>query len=167
MKSRPEGYNNIYPLFVLGDFGLCSFEGEPVAPSCPMFMSPQRLNSFYQPTPSDHKDDIFSLGVTLFVLANGFFPFKDSPDPRAPLDWNKRIGHRNPYHNKFSILINSCTSRDADTRPTARQLIGNIVDLIQEKGWSKHGSRSRLWPVNWMPKAKAQNWKDNDQIVKI
>ncbi|KAK6498476.1 hypothetical protein TWF481_011067 [Arthrobotrys musiformis] len=167
MKPRPKGANNIYPLFVLGDFGLCSFEGNPAPPSCPIFMSPQRYNSFFKPTPSNHKDDIFSLGVTLFVLANGFFPFRDKKDPRQPLDFTQRVDHKNPFRKGFCQVINRCTSRDPDTRPTARELIGLIVGLIEAKGWTKEGSRERLWRVDWMEKSKALAWKDQKQNVEI
>ncbi|KAK6497125.1 hypothetical protein TWF506_004600 [Arthrobotrys conoides] len=167
VKPRPDGWNNVYPLFVLGDFGLCSFEGEAAFPSCPPFMSPQRINSFYKPTPAVHKDDIYSLGTTLFVLANGYFPFEDLGTPDGIQNYDKRVDHRNPYRNAFCKLVNRCTSRDPATRPTARELIGEIVGLIEAKGWSREGSRDRFWKVDWMPKSKSTRWKDKDYNVEI
>ncbi|KAF3317052.1 hypothetical protein TWF173_001057 [Orbilia oligospora] len=167
VKPRPDGWNNIYPLFVLGDFGLSSFEGQAAYPSCPPFMSPQRVNSFYKPTPAVHKDDIYSLGTTLFVLSNGYFPFEVSDAPDRELNYDKRIDHRNPYRNGFCKLMNRCTSRNPDTRPTAREMIGEMIGLIEAKGWSKEGSRDRFWKVEWMPKSKAARWKDKDNNVEI
>ncbi|KAF3156359.1 hypothetical protein TWF569_006939 [Orbilia oligospora] len=167
VKPRPDGWNNIYPLFVLGDFGLSSFEGQAAYPSCPPFMSPQRVNSFYKPTPAVHKDDIYSLGTTLFILSNGYFPFEVSGAPDRELNYDKRTDHRNPYRNGFCKLVNRCTSRNPDTRPTAREMIGEIVGLIEAKGWSREGSRDRFWKVEWMPKSKAARWKDKDNNVEI
>ncbi|KAF3283181.1 hypothetical protein TWF970_001160 [Orbilia oligospora] len=167
VKPRPDGWNNIYPLFVLGDFGLSSFEGQAAYPSCPPFMSLQRVNSFYKPTPAVHKDDIYSLGTTLFVLSNGYFPFEVSDAPERELNYDKRIDHRNPYRNGFCKLMNRCTSRNPDTRPTAREMIGEMIGLIEAKGWSKEGSRDRFWKVEWMPKSKAARWKDKDNNVEI
>ncbi|KAK6329925.1 hypothetical protein TWF718_003352 [Orbilia javanica] len=167
MKPRPTGWNNIYPLFVLGDFGLCSSEGEPAPPSCASFMSPQRLKSYDEPAPSDHKDDIYAFGVTLFLLVNGFFPFEDSGHPLPPLNFDRRIDHRNPYREGFCRVINRCTSRDPKTRPSARELIGLILGLIEAKGWSREGSRQRLWPVSWLPKSRVIGWRDQKEGVRI
>ncbi|KAK6360868.1 hypothetical protein TWF730_006984 [Orbilia blumenaviensis] len=167
MKSRPNGANNIYPLFVLGDFGLASYETDPAPPSCPIFMSPQRQPSFYEPTPSNHKDDIYSVGVSLFVLANGFFPFEKQRSSTQPLNFERRREHKNPFRKGFCQVINRCTSRSAETRPTARELIRLIIGLIEEKGWSREGSRERLWKVDWMDKSKAATWKDKHQKVEI
>ncbi|KAF3905648.1 hypothetical protein ABW21_db0205158 [Orbilia brochopaga] len=152
MKPQRRRTNSIYPIFVLGDLGQASYQGGPGEFGAIPITSPERYRA--EERGGSPADDMYSLGVTLFFLANKFFPF-DTTSSKAggcPVDFSRRKPSDSPYSSWLHVLAESCSSRGARQRPTAFRLIECIEEQIEEKGCGIGGSRTIRWPTDWLQK---------------
>ncbi|KAF3921820.1 hypothetical protein AA313_de0205149 [Arthrobotrys entomopaga] len=163
MKSRPRGSKSVYPIFVMGDFGLASKATEPAEPSCPHYMSPRRIDDAKsrRQRPSTQMDDIFSVFVSMFLLCTHEFSFHTLRDGIEPLDFKKPREFKAPYTPWFGSLICKGCTADEKFRPTAREALEKILKHTGQEGWGKGGSKSRLWEINWLDKGVVAKWDDN------
>ena len=84
-------------------------------PGSPVYAAPEAGNPSFQST----KMDMFSLGVLLIEMCSGQFPSDDGRE-RLLLTIQDR---------QFSSIISRCIDRDRDNRPTARQLLNELLHL--------------------------------------
>ncbi|KAK6525377.1 G2-specific serine/threonine protein kinase [Orbilia ellipsospora] len=164
MRSRPRGSRNIYPIFVMGDFGLASKATEAAEPSCPHFMSPRRIDDARsrRSTPSTQPDDIFSVFISLFQLSTHEFAFQLGKTGIQPLDFSKPNNFKAPYAPWFGTLICKGCTADEKLRPTAREALEKVIKHTSRvEGWGKGGSKSRLWEINWLSEGVVASWDDN------
>ena len=84
-------------------------------PGSPVYAAPEAGNPSLQST----KMDMFSLGVLLIEMCSGQFPSDDGRE-RLLLTIQDR---------QFSDIISRCIHRDRDNRPTARQLLNELLHL--------------------------------------
>ncbi|EPS39518.1 hypothetical protein H072_6636 [Dactylellina haptotyla CBS 200.50] len=165
MKPRRQGTPNIYPIFVLGDFGLACESNEMAIPSCVHFMSPQRAAAAKEgrQEPVNLLDDIYSFGTTLFVIANFDFPFEESNYPLSmePHHFNKRVPFNGPYASWFKKIVRDATSREPSRRPSVTNIIHAFVENTKKYGWGSGGSNTRLWEVSWLDEKTVKKWDDN------
>ena len=84
-------------------------------PGSPVYAAPEAGNPSLQST----KMDMFSLGVLLIEMCSGQFPSDDGRE-RLLLTIQDR---------QFSGIISRCIDRDRDNRPTARQLLNELLHL--------------------------------------
>lgn len=145
----------------LSDFGLARRVGELLGQSSgtPPYMSPEQ---FTHPDKVDQLSDIYSLGVIMFRMAEGFLPFKAQnwkeyqtqhclepvPTIRSPL-----VGE------DFKHLIMDCLQKKAENRPTIR----HIYDQLRIIGGVKVVSSSQAPPINYLRASVASN---GDQRVR-
>jgi serine/threonine protein kinase len=89
------------------------------------YMSPERIRNESYSYPAD----IWSLGLALFECGTGEFPYTanegpvnlmlqilDDPSPSPP---------KNRFSQEFCSFIDDCLQKDADSRPTAEQLLSH------------------------------------------
>ena len=84
-------------------------------PGNPVYAAPEARTPSLQST----KMDMFSLGVLLIEMCSGQFPSDDGRE-RLLLTIQDR---------QFSGIISRCIHRDRDNRPTARQLLNELLHL--------------------------------------
>ncbi|KAK6331182.1 G2-specific serine/threonine protein kinase [Orbilia brochopaga] len=157
MKPQRRGTPNIYPTFVLGDFGQTSKMNEPAAIGAILFMSPAR--TAFSGTVSCPADDIFSLGTSLYALANNDFPFRRTK-PGNSLDFTWRQRPRSPYGRWLHKLSQRCTSRLARRRPSARELMRRVQNEIAQNGYGEAGSPQSRWRIDWIDEETVERWHD-------
>ncbi|XP_064393479.1 uncharacterized protein LOC135340963 [Halichondria panicea] len=82
-------------------------------PGSPVYAAPEAGN----PSLQSSKMDVFSLGVLLIEMCSGQFP-SDNGRERLLLTIQDR---------QFSDIISRCIDRERDNRPTARQLLNELL----------------------------------------
>ncbi|EFA84605.1 putative protein serine/threonine kinase [Heterostelium album PN500] len=116
----------------LSDFGVSAilvntgFKQKTVVGS-PYWMSPEVISTPKGSSGYDYKADIWSLGITAIEMAEGkpphfnlnpikvifVIPFRQSPTLETPGNWSK----------EFNDFISICLNKEADKRPSARELL--------------------------------------------
>ncbi|CAI5455653.1 unnamed protein product [Caenorhabditis angaria] len=115
----------------LCDFGICGVLENSVAKThdvgCQPYLAPERIatvNSNY-----DVRSDVWSLGITLYELATGVFPYQEW---RTPFDQISAVVQNDPPYleeggtSNFSLdmvqFINTCLTKEVGKRPKYRHL---------------------------------------------
>ena len=120
---------------VLVDFGLAAKAGESslnhagLLMGTPAYMSPEQANG----APTDHRTDIYALGVTLFEALTGRVPFS-APTPLAMA--LKHISDTPPDPRElvpsipkaFATLANRMLDKDPDARPQTAFEVRNAME---------------------------------------
>lgn len=111
------------------------------------YMSPERI----QGAPYTVKGDVWSLGLTLYELASGRFPFvNDNVGPEGILDLLQRIVNEPPpkltaeegFSPDFIKAVDDCLLKE-NVRPTPKELLSHpfIIHAIEHpadaKGWTR------------------------------
>ena len=90
---------------------------------------------------ADHRTDIWSLGLIMYELATGDFPFQGEFDPAviySILNTEPVPAHQvNPeIPESHSRVISHCLDKDPDERyQSAAELINDMVGAAQNEGW--------------------------------
>jgi tRNA A-37 threonylcarbamoyl transferase component Bud32 len=116
------------------DFGLATMAEElrraGTALGTPQYMAPEQASG----APADHRVDLYALGVTLFHLSTGTWPFEGGdvvhhhrhtppPDPRT-----RRADLAPP----LAELILACMAKEPDKRPaTAEEVAGRLQQIAR------------------------------------
>ena len=114
-----------------------------------LYLSPESIRS--KELESTPASDIWSLGVTLYVLATGNYPFKSEIEIyNAPLSWPIET----PLSAEFKLLISSMLHKESNQRPTVKE--------IQDYQWLRSANwllDEELWINNEIP-PHSQKMKD-------
>ncbi len=128
----------------VSDFGLAKAVGvdeqitkEGVFVGTPSFSSPEQIEG----RPIDNRSDIFSLGLTMYMLATRTHAFKNKGDSTTAV-WNKTLKgsfesarERNPELSKpFEAIVNKALEINADRRyASAEAMIKDVEKLLKER----------------------------------
>src|SRR5699024_5329487 len=117
---------------ILTDFGIATIEGGPSITrtgaliGSPEYMAPERLEG----AEAEHRNDLWSIGVTLFAAVEGYSPFgRDNITSTiaavisGPIPQIERAGWLEP-------VITGLLERDPDRRPTVER----AMDLLRGRG---------------------------------
>ena len=110
----------------LADFGLSTYTNlrHKRMVGSPMYMAPESLHLFEY----SHKSDIYSLGMTLYRLLTGKFPFKhDQLEGLLALKYEFRL-EQLPDHISWpaKLILASCLTPNPQERPRAADLISQL-----------------------------------------
>lgn len=89
------------------------------------YASPEML---HKPKTAQDPTDIFSLGITIFEMGNGFLPNGGEYGWRLRFD-DPQISLPESYGTELNLLMQACLAYDPDKRPTAKM----IVDFLEGK----------------------------------
>lgn len=112
----------------LADFGVSQQIFSTIAKSgtivgTPHWMAPEVIKQ----TPYNSTADVWSLGITAIELAEGFPPYHDVHPVRAMFLVQKKnppnLTDPKKWSKEFVSFVQACLHKDADERPTARELI--------------------------------------------
>ena len=135
LLSVPEGTtaitsSNVKDLrFILADYGLAQRTGATgVVSGTPLFMPPE---VFSEATPADPSRDIWALGVTIYLLMYGEYPFKAGTLPTLMY----ALRNTDPEFKPMGIpgqveLVKKMLSKDPSERPTAQDVIASIRQIV-------------------------------------
>merc|ERR1712154_703852 len=94
----------------------------------PSYRSPEMID-LYQRKELSTKVDIWALGCVLFVMAYYEHPFPEG-SKMSILDAKYKIPDKQRYSKKITKLLKLCFHRDPVRRPTAKQLLDHITDIL-------------------------------------
>eukprot|EP01017_Pseudomicrothorax_dubius_P041106 TRINITY_DN6546_c0_g1_i1.p1 TRINITY_DN6546_c0_g1~~TRINITY_DN6546_c0_g1_i1.p1 ORF type:complete len:251 (+),score=33.22 TRINITY_DN6546_c0_g1_i1:195-947(+) len=111
----------------LGDFDISTFQNsheEPYLCGSPGYIAPEVFESLIH----DEKSDIYSLGIVLFSIIFGYFPFKTEEVVKLYLEGKPhkvRLNLRNleEYSPEFTELLLSMLVKDPQKRPSAQDIL--------------------------------------------
>ncbi|MEM6688471.1 MAG: serine/threonine protein kinase [Planctomycetota bacterium] len=113
----------------------------------PMYIAPERI---INPQCMDRRVDIYSLGMTAYVLLQGHPPFEGldtmetlaatmhgKVSPWKPLD-------DDPLNPAFVALVMECLAKSADARPSS---VDEIIERLESMAWDRPWCRERaaIW----------------------
>ncbi|XP_074647496.1 dual specificity mitogen-activated protein kinase kinase 4-like [Tubulanus polymorphus] len=117
----------------LCDFGISGQLVDSIAKSrdagCRPYMAPERIDPRASSRGYDVRSDVWSLGITLYELATGKFPY---PKWNSVFDQLTQVvqgnapqlDHReNGYSRDFVSFVNTCLTKDEKTRPKYNKLL--------------------------------------------
>jgi len=121
----------------LCDFGISGQLVDSIAKTrdagCRPYMAPERINPQQAKGGYDVRSDVWSLGITLFELATGRFPYPkwnsvfdqlqqvvDSDPPRLSVTVS---GREEPFSLDFVNFVNMCLIKDEQQRPKYKSLL--------------------------------------------
>uniref|UniRef100_A0A0N5B0U7 mitogen-activated protein kinase kinase n=1 Tax=Syphacia muris TaxID=451379 RepID=A0A0N5B0U7_9BILA len=91
---------------------------------CRPYMAPERLQSS---DPYDVRSDVWSLGITLFEVATGKFPYSTWENPFEQLqevvNGNPPVMKADRYSPQFVTFVNSCLIKERKERPKYKDLM--------------------------------------------
>ena len=123
MLALNPGGGRLVDWLKLIDFGLALKAGKkpPVLLGTPEYCGPEQFRS---DEPAHPGNDVYALGVTLFLMLTGIFPFNGEPDQLAELHEN-----RPPPH-----LVDTLRSRPNAPKldPRTLALLEDLDDLVQQ-----------------------------------
>nr|CAD7439682.1 unnamed protein product [Timema bartmani] len=113
------------------DFGISGYLVDSVAKTidagCKPYMAPERIDPSGNPSQYDIRSDVWSLGISLFELATGRFPYSTWGTPFEQL---KQVVKDDPprlppgkFSSEFYDFIGQCLQKDYTARPNYNQLL--------------------------------------------
>lgn len=116
--------------------------------------------------PATHKDDMYALGVSVYLMANYDFPYPNYQEleetevySKYCLEYNDRHRYCNPYSLWFNNLITGLTSLNPDERITAAEAYQYMVDGVKKYGVGGGGSRTLRWDTSWVSEQAWQRFR--------
>lgn len=113
--------------------------------------------SYLGKQPATPADDVYALGVTLYLLANYQFPYPEKQFSSGgqnvtceEVDFSKRHHYRNPYTLWLNNLIIGLTALLPEERLSESETYYYIQEGIKKCGHSDRGSRIIRWRINWL-----------------
>lgn len=116
--------------YVLGDFGISGKDGRRKFKDAmtPGYEAPEQLGLIYEPV--SHYSDIYSLGMTLYVLAGGNIHERKA---EQDISWPAEVGR-----NLYDILKKSC-KYDCDERyQSAKEFVNRLEELEKDSAKSRN-----------------------------
>jgi len=133
----------------------------------PGYMSPEQVDPNIHDV--DTRTDVYSLGVTLYVLLAGLQPFETKPRQRTSIEeWLRQLREEEPPRpsGKFSADVDSCNARalarGAERRQLAKQLHGDL-DWIALKALER--DRDRRYGTPSELAAELRRHLDNEPVL--
>ncbi|XP_014220761.1 dual specificity mitogen-activated protein kinase kinase 6 [Trichogramma pretiosum] len=125
------------------DFGISGYLINSIAQTidagCKPYMAPERIDPTGDPSHYDIRSDVWSLGITLFELATGRFPYDNWV---TVFDQLKQVVKDDPpklpeccFTPAFEEFINKCLTKDYNMRP-------NYVQLLELEFLKKYATKS-------------------------
>ncbi|GBN52078.1 Dual specificity mitogen-activated protein kinase kinase 6 [Araneus ventricosus] len=113
------------------DFGISGYLVDSIAKTvdagCKPYMAPERINPSPNQKGYDIRSDVWSLGITMYELSMGVFPYKTWTTPFEQL---KQVVQDDPprlpsgkFSDHFEDFISQCLQKDFTRRPNYPQLL--------------------------------------------
>ncbi|EAX86937.1 hypothetical protein TVAG_292210 [Trichomonas vaginalis G3] len=91
--------------------------------------------------------DVWAVGVTIYCLASGHFPFEGSSSNVLLAEINRGYTQIEPKYGPLIEIINSCLQIEPKARPTMYQLKIKILDSMKSSPDTNPNSASRVLSV--------------------
>lgn len=134
----------------ISDFGLAKlvhsddgFTKDGIFVGTPSFSSPEQIEG----KPVDHRSDLFSLGLTLYILATGKHAFKNKGDSTTTV-WFKIVRGKfqaireldASISKDFERILDRCLQVDPNSRyPSAKAMIEDFVTILKKRRLYPYG----------------------------
>ena len=133
------------------------------------YMSPETTTTGQ----SDHRSDLFSLGVVLYLLCSGAMPFSGS-EPKEIVtkiraSQYRRLSEIAPQTPaKLAALVNRLLSSNPDRRPQkGEQVAAELSEIMREQGLESSAQKLADYVASVFPNQGALDGAQLDQIVRL
>jgi len=133
------------------------------------YMSPETTTSGQ----SDHRSDLFSLGVVLYLLCSGVMPFSGS-DPKEIVTKIRASQYRRlpevvpEVPQKLAVLVGRLLSSDPKRRPqTGDEVVNELTEIMREQGLESSAQKLAEYVATVFPSQSEVAGEVSDQIMRL